>query len=1177
MYRHDHIPAAGAATRRPLTRCLLLAVASSVLGQLPGIPGLAPAGPAVVQAAQPDQPHAAAPAGGLAGAVPPTGSGPKDYPPNLIVQSTGAADEQLNVAAALDQGTRLFLLQARYQDAGNGQADYYLAGPQGVSHQPVRELFPPLREWLAAPGHEHEMVRFGLRTDPRSANPARFDAACQAFTSALGQYLLKSSDLPAGKAWGELAPDELAALMSRPRVITDWSACTGEEPPIRRPQAHPAAAVPVEDHWMADQADVIGQRPLRQVVLPGSHDAATYDTSNCMLDHQVVPCWPLGPLETDFTEAQSQDITAQLNAGSRYFDLRFGCWDWADDPAHDGFTCLGSPDQDDYWVDHGGYLSRVRMYDVLTDIVTWAVQPGHEREILVLTISIDNSFTGNSNVLNGICGSLLGGAVLQPSIVPPNTTLYDMSMNEIWALPGHPRIITNWSDCTGQTWPPAPPPGTAATPYGGYYADGCTSADIVDRLAPRLEGRLDGGGDSASPNAVTGLYGLQVSATPEVGCAKSVLSLAPEQKGVLDAIKGWWAQDQHNAPANLNIMPGDYLGDPAGESGWPIVQTALGLNQNAQAPQLSLKSDPTAFKPVTVTCDDPRGTPPTLVVYPAAEGAQSPNRKTFTGAAGATSVQANLSVEDFPPPTGPVRPVDVTYLRAECAQGAAPSQSSRIVIPLHAFGTLPFLGATPTDTLDLPFTCFGSGAEPVQVTAYPAAAGPNSPDAQTFGPTPAGQSTLQATYSRRGSYDVRLDCQTFWYGVTSSVTVPDNAFPPALTIRADRQDRWLYCDRASQLKSPATLSLAAQTPNAPSPLSVTGSGKTLVLTVQPGYFPNGDYQLSATCASNATPPFTAAPLTLSSSQIPMTLRATPSNGLQLAIACANPGANGIHAVAYPAAAGPNSPDAQTFDAPAGQSTLQATYSRRANYDVGVDCSLGGGPIHTVTVLADAFPPLLTIRADPQDRWLYCDRASQLKSPATLSLAAQTPNAPPPLRVTGSDKTLVLTVQPDYFPAGDYQLTATCASSDTPPFMATPLTLSSSQIPTRKVSAEITGCSAQGGNAYACALQVTLGAPLAVNTVFSVRIGGGGFANPSGGDSPKVTAFRNCQVKPIPSPYLAAGNGSYTSYDVNISSGGCTAGAVVTFGEAVTGADRATITQPVTVPGVGASTATFVLP
>jgi len=200
----------------------------------------------------------------------------------------------------------------------------------------------------------------------------------------------------------------------------------------------------------------------------------------------------------------------------------------------------------------------------------------------------------------------------------------------------------------------------------------------------------------------------------------------------------------------------------------------------------------------------------------------------------------------------------------------------------------------------------------------------------------------------------------------------------------------------------------------------------------------------------------------------------------------------------------------------------------------------------------------------------------LTSPGTLSLAAQTPNAPKPLSKTSSDKTIILTLQPDYFPAGDYQLVATCLTGDTPPFTATPLTLSSSQIPTQKVTAEITGCSAQGGNAYTCALQVTLGAPLAVNTVFSVGIGGGGFANPSGGDRPQVAHSPGCPNKPNPSPYYP-GNGGYNRYDVNISTGGCTADAVVTFSEAITGAAGATITQPVTVPGLGTDTASFVLP
>jgi hypothetical protein len=95
-------------------------------------------------------------------------------------------------------------------------------------------------------------------------------------------------------------------------------------------------------------------------------------------------------------------------------------------------------------------------------------------------------------------------------------------------------------------------------------------------------------------------------------------------------------------------------------------------------------------------------------------------------------------------------------------------------------------------------------------------------------------------------------------------------------------------------------------------------------------------------------------------------------------------------------------------------------------------------------------------------------------------------------------------------------------------------------PAGRVTAQITGCSAQGADGYACALQVRLGPALPVDTVLSVDIGGGAFANPSGADRPQVTASQGCDVPPLPSPYLAAGD-RYTRYQVNISTGGCQAG------------------------------------
>ncbi len=104
----------------------------------------------------------------------------------------------------------------------------------------------------------------------------------------------------------------------------------------------------------------------------------------------------------------------------------------------------------------------------------------------------------------------------------------------------------------------------------------------------------------------------------------------------------------------------------------------------------------------------------------------------------------------------------------------------------------------------------------------------------------------------------------------------------------------------------------------------------------------------------------------------------------------------------------------------------------------------------------------------------------------------------------------------------------------------------------------------------------LGAALPVDTVLSVDVGGGAFAKPSGADRPEVTTSQGCDVPPLPSPYLATGD-RYARYNVNISSGGCQAGSVVTFREAVAGTAGATIAQAVTVPGWETATTSFVLP
>src|SRR5262249_31948875 len=77
--------------------------------------------------------------------------------------------------------------------------------------------------------------------------------------------------------------------------------------------------------------------------------------------------------------------------------------------------------------------------------------------------------------------------------------------------------------------------------------------------------------------------------------------------------------------------------------------------------------------------------------------------------------------------------------------------------------------------------------------------------------------------------------------------------------------------------------------------------------------------------------------------------------------------------------------------------------------------------------------------------------------------------------------------------------------------------------------------------------------------------GGTYRNPTKQGSPSVDTFAGCVNRPIISQFLAY-NSVYLDYDVNISSGRCSAGAVVTFTEAVAGTPGSTIRQTVSAPG-----------
>jgi hypothetical protein len=1157
---------------------LVLAGVATLSAVLPSSPAAVPAAPrpAAAWAAARDD---AVPAGGT----------PDHDLLDDAVGSSGAADEQLDVAAALDRGARLFSLQATYHDWGAGQADYYLAGPAGVSHQPLRALFGPLGAWLAAPDHDQQTVLLAVSTDSASANPAQFRAACQAFTDNLGRYLLKPSDLPPGKTLWQLAPDELAALQGQPRVVTDWADCTGEPLPLDQPP--PVVTGASHDHWMADLGETIGQRPLRQVVIPGSHDAATYGKfSNAF--YQM------------YAQTQDQDITGQLNSGSRYFDLRFEYHDWGDGG--------------DYYNYHGVAVSQtVVMADVLDQVSRWIDDPAHKQEIVMLQISFGDS--KNEDLLSYICETsfkpdVAAGHVLQPSMVPAGTTLYDMSMDEIWALPGGPRIITTWSDCTGEAWPPAPA-GDAPTPFGGPYADDCYSArQIADKLIRFLDTRQD-----VYHRPVDGLFDMGLMGTPEADTCLYLHDpryMAPWQGDVLRTVTDWWQQDQWHARKNLNIIAGDFFGESFGGGEWPFPQVAMDMNNGAQAPHLTLATNPQQAVPVIITCDDPRASGPVLTIYPAPEGPDSAHRKTFASAAGAASVRAGLNTGDFPDAT--------VALRAECVDGAA--MTSRIIVPASDFPDAdPQLTISDLAGGGQKVHCHDWKANGFSINAYPESDGPNSPH-RVFTNVPAGTLDFDV-YLRRdefpaGNYGLRIDC-TNQAGLTDAGTEPVSALGSVLSLRlALKDDNEVFCDRhATVLTSLLTLAIYPTTEGPDSPhrrsaSSSNGEQNSVELLVHRTDFPPGNYQLTATCASSDTPPYTATPVTFPTSDIPVTdvvsLESEVHNYNR--VICSRDQTLGLTSLLtltiYPTTEGPDGPHRRSVTSPNGQQDYVLMLVYRADFPPGdyqltATCATTDAPPYTAQPVTfstgDIRPAVILLdpaQAPPgwsvlfqvtgagyrprEDVQVTFDdtvvRTVSADESGVLSMSLVVPSLTPgPYIIEAKGQTSGVRVYaPFAITGGTPTPTPTATATPTPP--ATPTPTPTPTRPAGGVTAQITGCSVQGGGGgYACALQVRLGAPLPVDTVLSVDIGGATFANPSGGARPEVTSAEGCAVPPIPSPYLADGAGRYTRYSVNISSGGCAAGAVVTFGEAVAGAAHATITQTVMVPGFDAATATFQLP
>jgi hypothetical protein len=127
------------------------------------------------------------------------------------------------------------------------------------------------------------------------------------------------------------------------------------------------------DNWMEHLNDVIGDRKLREIALPGSHDAGMttedYDRNHC---HLADDCR---------TITQTSTIRDQLGYGSRFFDIRpviikdqpGDSWLGAGHVAESGGSTIGC------WSESS--------YNIKEDLNDFFADDSHQNELVILKIS----------------------------------------------------------------------------------------------------------------------------------------------------------------------------------------------------------------------------------------------------------------------------------------------------------------------------------------------------------------------------------------------------------------------------------------------------------------------------------------------------------------------------------------------------------------------------------------------------------------------------------------------------------------------------------------------------------------------------------------------------------------------------------------------------------------------
>ncbi|KAB8033619.1 phosphatidylinositol-specific phospholipase C domain-containing protein [Fluviispira multicolorata] len=184
--------------------------------------------------------------------------------------------------------------------------------------------------------------------------------------------------------------------------------------------------------WMGQIYNVIKDRPINQLMIPGSHDSGTYDLGDKISPDSTLPAIISGAQINSLARTQYYSIAEQLDRGVRYLDIRL---------CSDGSNLL---------VCHSVFANTLTIESIFEQVKNFLDQPVNKNEVVIVDIqAVQNWDNFSPNIKYKIQTALmkyLGNYVAQPRQFSPESHFGDFVQS------GKRAIVLQYHPTTSLIW-----------------------------------------------------------------------------------------------------------------------------------------------------------------------------------------------------------------------------------------------------------------------------------------------------------------------------------------------------------------------------------------------------------------------------------------------------------------------------------------------------------------------------------------------------------------------------------------------------------------------------------------------------------------------------------------------------------------------------------------------------